>query len=142
MSSITWTTTTGTVTTFDYAWYDYNKDPLKFAEAGAVSARPAHRLCGVKVGDQVDINPIYGAVKKHFGWKSGEIKEIDDKSGQVKVGYKYNDTDQTHWTHLDNEDEIAEFGSMTGNTGMIMYDLLKDDIEKQERAKMNLRDEW
>eukprot|EP00486_Rosalina_sp_Unknown_P012730 CAMPEP_0201594732 /NCGR_PEP_ID=MMETSP0190_2-20130828/191955_1 /ASSEMBLY_ACC=CAM_ASM_000263 /TAXON_ID=37353 /ORGANISM="Rosalina sp." /LENGTH=383 /DNA_ID=CAMNT_0048054451 /DNA_START=33 /DNA_END=1184 /DNA_ORIENTATION=- len=117
-------------------WSDYNTQSERFAEAGSISARPAHRLHELKVGDQVDINPIYSvSYAKHEGWKRGEIKELDDKSGQVKVEYTYNDTKYTYWTHLDNLDEIADYQSMTFKMGRTVLDQLRDDIDNNDMGK-------
>ena len=126
---------------------DYNLQLERIAEAGAVSSRPAHRLKDVQIGDEVDVNPIYFVSNsKHSGWKRGVIKKLDETSGQVQVEYKYNGTGYKYWTHLDNEDEIAEYESMTSKIGMTISDLLQDDIEddleETEQRYIDMGDEW
>jgi len=118
-----------------HTWHCYNQYPFRFAEAGTVSARPAHRLTDIRVGDPVDINPIYNHVKEHRAWKHGTVIDRDSKSGQVLVVYKYKGKNWRYWTHLDNEDEISEYESKTGGTGYKLYRLLRDDIKKQEGYK-------
>ncbi len=59
---------------------DYETELYRFAKAGTVSQRPAHRFKELNVGDKVNINP-----REHLGWKSGVIKRFDGKSGQVQV---------------------------------------------------------
>ena len=61
----------------------------------------------MKKGDYVDINPIH----RHPGWKCGEIRRLDQKSGQVQVVYESMDKNYLYWAHLDDEAQIAEFGS-------------------------------
>ena len=94
-------------------WSDFKKERHRFFRVGAVSRRPAHRFEQLKKGDYVDINPVL----THPGWKVGKIKRFDEKSGQVQVSYELGDKDYLYWTHLDNEQEIAEFASESGFIG-------------------------
>jgi len=70
----------------------------------------AHRFENLKNGDFVDINPLLA----HPGWKCGEIRRLDGKSGQVLVAYAHEEKERkTHryWAHLDDTAEIAEFST-------------------------------
>ena len=89
-------------------WSDFQKEIHRFAKAGSISRRPAHRFKELKKGDYIDINPEYGI---HTGWKCAEIQRFDQNSGQVQVVYVYGYRDCLYWAHLDNEHEIAEFAS-------------------------------
>eukprot|EP01084_Bolivina_argentea_P055044 100935_1 len=96
-------------------WSDYNQELHRFAEQGYISNRITHRLHifqQVNQGDFVDINPISNInMNVKTGWKSGQIRKI--KCGQVQVAYYTdNGTEETIWTHFDNEEEINEFKSM------------------------------
>ena len=127
-------------------WRYYSKpsELQQFAEKGSVSVRPAHRMMNIKVGDKVDINPIY-FVAEHSGWKAGIITNLDDKSGQVRVKYKHGIVKPKvcyYWTHLDNIDEIGEYESMVVHIDKTICDLLQGDIEKQERERIDLGDGW
>eukprot|EP00483_Globobulimina_turgida_P003085 UN03090 len=62
-------------------WSDYAREIHRFARAGSISSRPAHRFLGLKKSDYVDINPT----QRHPGWTTGEIRRLDRKSGQVQV---------------------------------------------------------
>ena len=121
-------------------WCDYNMHRLRFAEVGAVSARPAHRLTNIRTGDLVDINPIYfeGAFKEHRGWKHGTVEQMHSESGQVLVMCEYKGKYVRYWTHLDNEDEISEYGSKTADKGKTLFDLLKDEMRKQEFSRRSI----
>ncbi len=61
-------------------WSDYEPELHRFAKAGSISRRPAHRFKNLKVGDWIHINPI-----RHPGWKPALIRCFDSKSGQIKV---------------------------------------------------------
>ena len=73
-------------------------------------------------------------MKEYRGWKCGTIKTMDSNSGQVEVEYKHGDQNNTYWTHLDNEDEIAEYGVMTRNIGKTLSDLLRADINNKRKS--------
>ena len=90
-------------------WSDFKKEIHQFAKAGSISKRPAHRLKHLKKGDYIDINPTH----RHpaSGWTCGEIKRFDKESGQIQVIYTYGDKHYLYWAHLDDENEIAKFGS-------------------------------
>ena len=89
---------------------DFRKEMHRFAEAGTISKRPAHRFKDLKKGDFIDLNPT----NRHPGWRVGEIRRLDPKSGQVQVVYEYQDKNFLYWAHLDNKEEIAEFTSKSG----------------------------
>eukprot|EP01083_Nonionella_stella_P231104 816318_1 len=93
-------------------WSDFGVELHRFAVSGSISLRPSHRdeFCSLKKGDYVDINPS----QRHFGWKVGEIRRLDAKSGQVQVVYEYLDKNYLYWAHLDNAAEIASFASESG----------------------------
>eukprot|EP01083_Nonionella_stella_P105331 302946_1 len=86
-------------------WSDFSVELHRFAVAGSISLRPAHRLKSLKKGDYVDINPLL----RHFGWKVGEIRRR--LQGQVQVVYEYSNKNYLYWTHLDDMKEIAPFAS-------------------------------
>ena len=95
-------------------WSDYRFEIDRFAKAGSMSRRAAHRFKDVKAGDSVCVNPI----KKHPGWRVGEIKRLDGKSGQIQVVYEYDNENFKYWTHLDNKEEVKEhiISQDTGNS--------------------------
>ena len=62
-------------------WSDYNKELYRFAKAGSISKRPAHKFKELKKGDYVNINPVM----RHPGWKAAIIRKLDGKSGQIYV---------------------------------------------------------
>eukprot|EP01084_Bolivina_argentea_P137726 242555_1 len=88
-------------------WSDFKTETYRFAKAGSISKRPSHRLMNLKTGDFVDINPIH----RHPGWKCGEIRKLDQHSGQIQIVYKIHDKNYLYWVHLDNKDEVAPFTS-------------------------------
>ena len=85
-------------------WSDFVAETHRFAKHGSISKRPAHRFKDIGKGDCVEINPV----RRYPGWKNGKIKRLDQNSGQVQVVYEYEDRNYYCWTHLDNEQEIAE----------------------------------
>ena len=97
----------------------------RFAAAESISKRPAHRLEHLKKGDYIDINPTH----RHPGWKCGEIRRLDQKSGQFQVVYEYIDMNYLYWAHLDNEAEIAEFTSKSDVDNYRRVDHLWEDVE-------------
>ena len=103
-------------------WSDYSGEIHLFAVAGSISKRRAHRFQYLKKGDYVDINPIH----HHPGWKGGEIRRLDQQSGQVQVAYT-STVGKHHlcWAHLDNELEIAEFTSKSGTLHLSQLDILQ-----------------
>ncbi len=72
----------------------------------SVSSGMSHRLKNLKIGDWIDINPIY----IDPGWKPGQIKNV--YNGQIHVAFMDSVTkrDILYWVHLDNEIECKEFG--------------------------------
>ena len=102
-------------------WSDFQKEIHRFAKAGSISKRPAHRFKQLKKGDYVDINPT----QRHPGWKCGEIRRLDQKSGQVQVVYESADKNYLYWAHLDNKHEIAEFTSRSGTVHATQVDMLQ-----------------
>ena len=90
-------------------WSNFNEEIHRFAVAGSISKRKAHRFQHLKKGDFVDINPT----QRHPGWKCGKIRRFDQKSGQIQVIYESMDKDLLYWAHLDDEAEIAEFTSQS-----------------------------
>eukprot|EP01084_Bolivina_argentea_P219738 372599_1 len=88
------------------SWSDFNLEIHRFAVAGSISKRAAHRFSSLSKGDYVDINP-----RGHPGWKCGEIRKLDETSGQVQVEYESLDNNYLYWAHLDDFNEIAEFTS-------------------------------
>ena len=90
-------------------WSDFTKELQRFAKAGSISKRPAHRFKDLKEGDYIDINPT----QRHFGWKHGQIRRFDKESGQIQVSYEFGDKTYLYWSHFDNEQEVSGFASMT-----------------------------
>ena len=86
---------------------DFLRELFRFAKAGKISRRPAHRFQHLKIGDAIDINPIHTI---HSGRKSGIIQTLDHQSGQVLVSYGDLDDSLLYWSHLDNELEIMPAG--------------------------------
>ena len=84
---------------------DYTKEIDKIFKAGTISRRPAHRFKGLKKQDFIDVNPSM----RHPGWRTGEIRRLDPKSGQVQIVYKYQNNNFLYWVHLDNDKEVAQF---------------------------------
>ena len=101
-------------------WSDFQKEIHRFAKAGSISKRPAHRFKQLKKGDYVDINPT----QRHPGWKCGEIRRLDQKSGQVQVVYESADKNYLYWAHLDHKEEIAEFTSKSGTVHATQVDIM------------------
>ena len=91
-------------------WSDFNVELHRYAAAGSISKRQRHRFRDLKKGDYVDVNPS----QRHPGWKCGEIRKVDSKSGQVQVGYESQGKTYLYWAHIDNAAEIAEFRSKSG----------------------------
>ena len=65
-------------------WSDFKQELHRFAKPESISKRPAHRFKQLKKGANIDINPT----QIPSGWKSGEIRRLDQFSGQVQVAYK------------------------------------------------------
>eukprot|EP01084_Bolivina_argentea_P261263 441436_1 len=87
------------------AWSDYNAEIHRFAIAGSISERSAHRCQQLDIGDHIGINPMHRCP----GWKFGEIKRMDEKSGQVQIRYRFGHEIHLYWAHLDNTLEIVDF---------------------------------
>ena len=88
---------------------DYQKERCKFAKAGTISKRPAHRFKDMKIGDFIDVNPSM----RHPEWCLGEIRRLDPKSGQVQVVYEHENTYFLYWLHLDDTKEVAPMDAKT-----------------------------
>ena len=65
-------------------WRDYKKDSnlQKFAVAGSISRRAAHRFGELNIGDYVDINPK----QRHPNWVMGTIRRLDMVKDEVRSG--------------------------------------------------------
>ena len=61
-------------------WCDHAKELHRFARAGSVSKRPAHRLTHLQKGSCVSITP-----PRHPGCRKALIKKMDSHSGQIQV---------------------------------------------------------
>jgi len=119
-------------------WSDFGGEIHRFAAPGSISKRPAHRFEHLKKGDYVDINPT----QRHPGWKCGEIRRLDQKSGQVQVVYESMDKNYLYWAHLDNTAEIAEFTSQSGTVHQTQVDVLnQSDIgsHKQQQSMGSIK---
>eukprot|EP01084_Bolivina_argentea_P240173 403561_1 len=113
-------------------WSDYNVEIHRFAYAGSVSKRPAHRFKQLQKGDYIDINPTH----THSEWKCGEIRRFDEKSGQIQVSYESLDTNVMYWAHLDNINEIAEFTSKSGAVHSTQMKIMKQtQTQIQQHSK-------
>merc|ERR1712228_305513 len=118
-------------------WCDYTKELHRVAAAGSISKRPAHRFKNLKKKDYVDVNPL-----RHPGWKCGEIRRLDEKSGQVQVVYECAEKNYLYWVHLDNANEIAEFPTMSGlNHSYPNQQQLLDELNAQDEDVKNEEEE-
>ena len=112
------------------AWSDFTKELHRFAIAGSIFRRKARRFSNPKVGDYIDINPKC----RHPGWKCGEIRIVDDISGQVQVVYEELDKKYLCWAHLDDTSEIAAFDTKSSTAVMDgPGDTIELDEEKSKR---------
>lgn len=111
--------------------YDFSKEIHRFVVAKSISKRRENRGSNLQKGYYVDINPSL----RHPGWKSGQIQRLDQKSGQVQVLYQGPDKDYLYWTHLDNEAEIAEFGSISKAELLISGYIRKNDCRVPKEMK-------
>jgi len=121
-------------------WSDFNKEIHRFAIAGSISKRRAHRFCELKKSDYVDINPS----QRHPGWKCGEIRRLDQKSGQVQVVYECAEKNYLYWAHLDNKEEIAEFPTQSGLNHQIngqQQQILNEQNKKKQKEIVPIQDE-
>ncbi len=115
-------------------WSDFQTEINRFAKAGSISRRQAHRFNKLKESDYIDVNPMY---THPGGWKCGEIRRFDHKSGQIHVIYEDNGKNYVYWAHLDDESEIAEFASKSelGNkeniTGKKRKDMEKNEVNDE-----------
>merc|ERR1712228_82748 len=120
-------------------WCDFSKELNLFATAGSISKRPAHRFTNLKIMDIIDINPL----TRHPGWTVAEIRQMDDKSGQVQVAYRCAKDNYLYWAHLDNKEEVAEFPTMSGlnhsypNQQQLLdeHNAQDEDVKNQEEEK-------
>eukprot|EP01084_Bolivina_argentea_P265489 450032_1 len=92
-------------------WSDFSKELYRYAKPRSISKRLAHRFENIKKHDYIDINPII----KRPGWKKGQVRRIDDNSGQIQVVYEEKSLNEIEyykfWAHVDNTNEIANFTS-------------------------------
>lgn len=58
----------------------YVNELHRFASAGSISRRAAHRLKYIKTGSFVDIN-----IAQHPGWRKAEVVTVCPQSGQIQV---------------------------------------------------------
>ena len=58
----------------------YTSELHRFAVAGSISRRPAHRLTEIREGSLVDIHAA-----QHPGWRKGEVVRVSSSSGQIQV---------------------------------------------------------
>merc|ERR1712176_1208356 len=63
--------------------------------------------------------------------KCGEIRRLDQKSGQVQVVYECAEKNYLYWAHLDNKSEIAEFPTMSGLNQANQQQLFKEQQPKK-----------
>ena len=57
-------------------WSDFNTELYRFAKAGSISRRPAHRFSDLIDGDHVRISPTQTS---HAGWRLGCIKKNESE---------------------------------------------------------------
>eukprot|EP01084_Bolivina_argentea_P137828 242740_1 len=88
---------------------DLKKCFYLIAEYGSITARESHRLKDLTIGCRVNVNPQR---KYHSGWTTGVVEEFDICSGQTLVRYVHRNHSYLYWTHLDNEQEIAEIDTL------------------------------
>ena len=103
-----------------FTLYNFSAETDRFAIAGSLSKRRAHRFEHLRERDYVDINPM----QRHPGWTPGEIRRLDETSGQVQVVYESMDKNYLYWSHLDNIAEIAEFTSKSGTVHATQVEIL------------------
>eukprot|EP01084_Bolivina_argentea_P097816 175837_1 len=89
-------------------WSNCESELFRFAKYKSISERPQHRFFHLQKGDKVDINPSH-----HPGWYIAEIKKFE--LGQIETSYTVDDYDYVFWTHIDNENEIAQVNTFTNN---------------------------
>ena len=89
---------------------DFTEELHRFAVAGSISKRPAHRFKQLTKGDFVDVNP-----SRHPGWKCSEVVNLDEESGQVQLIYEENNETYLCWSHFDDESKIAEIFAKSRN---------------------------
>ncbi|ETO21090.1 hypothetical protein RFI_16114, partial [Reticulomyxa filosa] len=111
---------------------DYKQELYRFARAGSISKRQAHRFRQLKKGDFVDINPKM----RHEGWVVGEIRRKDKKSGQVQVVYEKDNKNYLFWAHLDDNESIAEFMTESGNVNRSQIDVEKHIKHKDDQQQV------
>eukprot|EP01084_Bolivina_argentea_P038422 71025_1 len=84
---------------------NYVSNANNFARSGSISRRPSHKG-EINKYAKVKINPL----RKHPGWRVGQVRNIDPKSGQVQVLYHVNSTKNAlYWAHLDNSEEMQPY---------------------------------
>merc|ERR1712228_672672 len=108
----------------------------RFADAGSISKRPAHRFTNLKIGDMIDINPKY----QHRGWKQGHIERMNGESGQVQVAYECRGKYYLYWAHLDNKQEIAEFQSKSKDGNDLQSKKRKFDENSDNRPAKRMKE--
>ncbi len=77
-------------------WSNYELELFRFTKYKSISERPKHRFFHLQKGDKIDIN--------HTGWHIAEIKKFE--FGQIQTVYIF-------WTHIDNENEVAQLNTFT-----------------------------
>eukprot|EP00485_Elphidium_margaritaceum_P024290 CAMPEP_0202710604 /NCGR_PEP_ID=MMETSP1385-20130828/22563_1 /ASSEMBLY_ACC=CAM_ASM_000861 /TAXON_ID=933848 /ORGANISM="Elphidium margaritaceum" /LENGTH=652 /DNA_ID=CAMNT_0049370175 /DNA_START=71 /DNA_END=2029 /DNA_ORIENTATION=+ len=117
---------------------DYSTELYRFAAAESISKRQAHRMLDLKVGAWIDVNPV----RRHFGWKPADVRQLDEQSGQVQVMYHHGDKNYIHYAHLDDENEIAEFATKSAianpATDAVSTDQQMIDMAIQESLNVDI----
>ena len=106
-------------------WCNYKKEIYRFAKYLTISKRKSNRLYYIKIGDYIDINPLY----KHPGWTKAKITRILKNSAQIQVVYKNNNKNYFYWVHIDNHQEVAEYLSKTLTSSSKQRNLNKKTLD-------------
>ena len=112
-------------------WADFENEPHRFAAARSISRMPNTKLPDIKIRDYVDINPT----QRHRGWRVGQIRRMDEYSGQAQIVYKDDGQEFLYWTHLNNPEEIAQFMTRAAETIALQQKIA--EFEKEEKEKAN-----
>jgi len=112
-------------------WSDFKQELHRFAKAGAISQRPASSLLHLKIEDVVEMNPTH----KHAGWRTGTVRKIDQKSGQIQVMYEFNGQQHLYWLHRDNAAEIKQ------NSGSGAKSFAQPQQPQKQQSKGDIRQE-
>ncbi|ETO22400.1 zinc finger (C3HC4-type RING finger) family protein / ankyrin repeat family protein [Reticulomyxa filosa] len=87
---------------------------VRLAKARSISRKVEDSSRKWGVGDYVDLFPSL----KHGQWVVAEIVAKDAQSGQVQLSFEKNSESCWYWSHLDNIEELAAFGTHTSSSAL------------------------